>query len=206
VSALRDAPGLHVAIASLHVALGHLGAGLIFRLRFGRSPLVLYGAPPSPHRTWSRILGGLAATWAALLIATAWSDDIAGLAALRPLLAVPAALAWTLALGGLVLMCTAQVLMGSAFRVGQDAHDGAPELRTTGLWARSRNPIYVGSWLAIAGMTLWHPSPALVAACLAIGLGMHRLVGAEEVFLRARFGARFDDYCRRTPRYVVSRW
>ncbi|WP_299016020.1 hypothetical protein [uncultured Caulobacter sp.] len=43
---------LHVAIASLHVVLGHAGSSLVYRLRFRRSPLVVYGAPASPHRTW----------------------------------------------------------------------------------------------------------------------------------------------------------
>jgi protein-S-isoprenylcysteine O-methyltransferase Ste14 len=191
-----DAPLLHLGFASLHVLVGHLGAAALHWLRFRRNPLVLYRGRRSRHQRLTRLVSVAALAWSALLVAAAFG------AAGAPLAAVPAAVSWSLAAGGLALMAAAQASMGRAFRVGQDALDAPPELRTGGLHALSRNPIYVGSFLALAGMTLWHPSAALVAACLAVGAGMHALVVEEERFLRARFGAAFDAYCRRTPRWL----
>ena len=121
----------------------------------------------------------------------------------RPVLAPPALLAWTIALAGLALMLWSQMAMGVAFRIGQDSGDGPSELRRAGPHARCRNPIYVGSWLALAAMTLWSPSIALVTACLSLAVAMHALVLAEEAFLRERFGAPYAAYCVVTPRYGV---
>jgi len=194
---------LHVAVASLHVVLGHAGSSLLYRARYRRSPLVVYRAQASPHRSWSRLAGALALGWGAALVATTYWAWFAATWLGRARVDVAPALAWTLALAGLALMVVAQADMGDAFRIGQDQRDGPLALREHGLHAVCRNPIYVGSWLALAGMTGWHPSVALVGACLGVGVAMHQLVRAEERFLRARFGAAFDAYCARVRRYGV---
>ena len=36
---LSEAPGVYLGFISLHVLAGHLGSSLVYRLRFGRSPL-----------------------------------------------------------------------------------------------------------------------------------------------------------------------
>jgi protein-S-isoprenylcysteine O-methyltransferase Ste14 len=107
-----------------------------------------------------------------------------------------------IAASGLALMAASQASMGAAFRVGQDEHDAPPELQRGGLHALTRNPIYVGSWTFLLGMTLWHPSALLLALCALVGLGIHGLVLAEEAFLRERFGATYAAYCAATPRYL----
>jgi protein-S-isoprenylcysteine O-methyltransferase Ste14 len=194
---------VHVVVASLHAVLGHAGASLVYRARYGRSPLVVYRAGASPHRTRSRITGALALAWGVAFVLSVYSDAWAASALGRARFAPPAALAWTIALAGLALMLWSQAAMGAAFRIGQDAADGPAGVHRRGPHARCRNPIYVGSWLALVGMTLWHPSVALGALCLALGAAMHSLVLAEEAFLRERFGAVFAEYCRATPRYGV---
>ena len=191
----------HVVVAALHAVLGHVGSSLVYRARYGRSALVVYRAGASPHRMWSRIAGLAAIAWAAGFVASAYSAWWIAQPFGRALFVVPWQLAWGIALGGLTLMLAAQVTMGAAFRIGQDERDAPVALRRTGIHARCRNPIYVGSWLALAGMTLWHPSIAMLATCLCAGISIHRLVRAEETFLRARFGAEFDAYCAVTPRY-----
>jgi protein-S-isoprenylcysteine O-methyltransferase Ste14 len=195
---IAEAPLVHLGFASLHLLVGHLGAALVHRLRFGRSPLVLYREGTARHGRITRVVAALSVAWGAGLAASA-----AGVAP-PALLAVPPAVSWGLATAGLLLMAAAQASMGPAFRVGQHAGDPPAALATRGLHRVSRNPIYLGSWLALAGMTLWHPSAPLVALLLATGAGMHLLVLDEERFLRARFGPAFDDYCRRTPRYLVT--
>ncbi|MEO8704416.1 MAG: isoprenylcysteine carboxylmethyltransferase family protein [Kofleriaceae bacterium] len=190
-------------IASLHAVLGHAGSSLVYRARFGRSPLVVYRAGASPHRTASRIAGALAVAWGIAFVLSvywpAWIESPAG----RALVAIPSPIAWGIAIAGLALMLWSQLAMGRAFRIGQDDRDAPGELRRSGPHARCRNPIYVGSWLALAGMTAWHPSITLVVLCGAIAGAMHALVLAEERFLRERFGAAFVEYCRTTPRYGV---
>jgi protein-S-isoprenylcysteine O-methyltransferase Ste14 len=191
----------NLVVASLHAVLGHAGASLVYRARFGTSPLVVYRAAASPHRTRSRITGALALAWSLGFVlsiySAAWTASPIG----RALVALPPALPWTIALGGLALMLGSQIAMGPSFRIGQDERAAPAAMHQTGPHARCRNPIYVGSWLALAGMTAWHPSIALVALCLAIGVAMHALVLAEERFLGARFGPAFVAYCRATPRY-----
>lgn len=199
---LVDSPALHLGFASLHVVLGHVGQGLLYRARFGRSPMALYRKGASAHATLSRVVGIASLAWAAALIATATSDTFRSSAPGRPLFDPPSPLGWSVAVAGLTLMLVAQYAMGEHLRIGQHSEDAPPTLRTTGLLAWSRNPIYVGSWGCLAGMSLWHPSAALLATCAVVGAGIHGLVRAEEAFLERRFGDAYRAYRARVPRYV----
>ena len=76
------------------------------------------------------------------------------------------------------------------------------ELTTTGPYAYTRNPLYLGSIViaigfAIAARNLWIGT-ALVAFFLFIYLPVIR---SEEEFLRGRF-ANFDEYVSRVPRLI----
>jgi protein-S-isoprenylcysteine O-methyltransferase Ste14 len=201
--ALVAAPAAHLAFASLHVLLGHFGSALLFRLRFGRHPLVLYRADTStPHATATRKVALASAAWAAGLVASGYWPRFRESALGRPLLDLPDSLGWTIAAMGLGLMLVGQAAMGEAFRVGQHEGDAPSALRTRGMHAWSRNPIYVGSFGALCGMTLWYPNALLVLSLSTIGYGIHRLVLAEEPFLASRFGEAYEAYRRRTPRYL----
>lgn len=201
---LEGAPGLHLAFASLHLLVGHFGSAAVHWIRFRRSPLVLYRRGASPHQRITRLVSVASLAWAAALIASATSGRLRASLLGRALFTAPPLASWGVAVVGLALMVASQASMGSAFRVGQDERDAPPELRRDGLHALSRNPIYVGSWTYLFGMTLWHPSALLLALCALVGLGIHGLVLAEEAFLRARFGAEYADYCARTPRYLFG--
>ena len=201
---LEDAPGLHLAFASLHLVVGHFGSAAVHWLRFRRSPLVLYRRHASPHQRITRVVSLASLGWAAALIASATSSGLRASLLGRALAIVPPFVSWSIAALGLALMAASQASMGSAFRVGQDERDAPAELQTSGLHAITRNPIYVGSWTFLFGMTLWHPSALLLAQCALVGLGIHGLVLAEEAFLRERFGATYAAYCALTPRYLVG--
>jgi protein-S-isoprenylcysteine O-methyltransferase Ste14 len=76
------------------------------------------------------------------------------------------------------------------------------ELTTSGPYAYSRNPLYLGSVIlaagfAIAGRNIWI-SVCLVLFFLLIYVPVIR---AEEEFLRVRF-PEFEDYARRVPRLL----
>jgi protein-S-isoprenylcysteine O-methyltransferase Ste14 len=77
-------------------------------------------------------------------------------------------------------------------------------LVTAGPFAVSRNPMYE-AWTAIylgAALTMHSAWPvALLPGLLAL---VHDAVGREEQELRDRFGAAYDAYARRVPRYLVG--
>ncbi|MFS8070002.1 MAG: hypothetical protein ACMG6S_26860, partial [Byssovorax sp.] len=150
---LSEAPGLHLAFASLHLLVGHFGAAAVHWIRFRRSPLVLYQRGASPHQRITRAVSVASLAWAAALIASATSSALRASLPGRALFVVPPVASWALAALGLALMAASQASMGSAFRVGQDERDAPAELRRDGLDALTRNPIYVGSWAYLFGMT-----------------------------------------------------
>jgi hypothetical protein len=74
------------------------------------------------------------------------------------------------------------------------------QLASTGPYACTRNPLYLGSAFLAAGFIMaghsWVAS-ALVAAYF--GIFYYAVIKNEESDLRARFGTMFDDYARRVP-------
>ncbi len=76
------------------------------------------------------------------------------------------------------------------------------ELTTTGPYAYTRNPLYVGSIIIGAGFALaalsWWVVVGLAVLFAAIYIPVIR---SEEAFLRGQF-PEFDDYARRVPRFV----
>jgi protein-S-isoprenylcysteine O-methyltransferase Ste14 len=91
-------------------------------------------------------------------------------------------------------------------RGGKDRKVYAEQLVTRGLFQHCRNPLYLGNLLILAGLLLVWNSPVAYAAGGAFFLvGYVAIVAAEEAFLRRRFGAEYDAYCARVPRWAI-RW
>ena len=88
---------------------------------------------------------------------------------------------------------------------GRKAH----EIVDTGPYSISRNPLYVFSIAAVGGIGLQTGSIAvgLLTAAVAFAI-FHAVILREEEALKRRFGAGYDDYLRRVPRFVgtLSRW
>lgn len=76
------------------------------------------------------------------------------------------------------------------------------QLATTGPYAYSRNPLYLGSIILAVGFAAaarnWWVGVVLLVMLLAIYLPVIR---SEEAFLRGRF-PEFDEYSRRVPRLL----
>jgi protein-S-isoprenylcysteine O-methyltransferase Ste14 len=103
-------------------------------------------------------------------------------------------------LAGLFLLPLSLVSFGKSFRVGIDV-DNSDELVTTGVFAFSRNPIYVAFGFVLLGQFLVFPN-WIVLAYFAAGIWLfHRQVSREEEFLRQNYGQEYVEYCRRVRRY-----
>ena len=77
-------------------------------------------------------------------------------------------------------------------------------LVVAGLYRYVRNPMYLG--FAVGWIGLWivfgHPNPTLIAACAAVGLGVHLFVMFyEEPTLRRKFGLDYEAYCKNVRRW-----
>jgi protein-S-isoprenylcysteine O-methyltransferase Ste14 len=114
------------------------------------------------------------------------------------------AVAWIgvgLCCGGLLVLLASLISFGKSFRVGIDI-DHPDQLVTTGVFAWSRNPIYVGFFLVLVGQFLVFPN-WIPLAYLAAGTALfHRQVLREEEFMRRQYGEEYAVYCRRVRRYV----
>lgn len=115
----------------------------------------------------------------------------------RPL---PLSLAVPLAAAGGALAFAGSTRLGSSLRVGLPKE--ATELRTEGIYARTRNPIYLGVFLAVGASALAVPTPLNLAAAATAVAGHHAIVRAEERFLHERFGEAWEAYERGVPRYL----
>lgn len=104
--------------------------------------------------------------------------------------------------GGIVLIVLAAVEMRKQ-RTTIVPHMEADHLVTTGIFRRSRNPIYLGDALVLAGFALWWGVPiALLLVPLFMATITARFIVPEENALRRKFRADFARYCQKTRRWV----
>jgi protein-S-isoprenylcysteine O-methyltransferase Ste14 len=81
--------------------------------------------------------------------------------------------------------------------------DAPRRLVAAGPYRYARNPMYIGGALLLLGFGLYQRSPAIVLFVPAWWLLFHLLVVLyEEAALRSKFGPDYDEYCRRTPRWI----
>lgn len=75
-------------------------------------------------------------------------------------------------------------------------------LVSSGVFALSRNPIYLADVMILAGVILWSNVPLAVPLVFAfMGLIQHRFILPEERVLTALFGADYTDWQARTGRW-----
>jgi protein-S-isoprenylcysteine O-methyltransferase Ste14 len=88
-------------------------------------------------------------------------------------------------------------------RGGKNRQVHAEDLVTEGIFALARNPLYVGNILVLFGIFIIWNAPLLYLIGVPFTLiGYRGIVAAEEAFLRAKFGAAYDEYCRTTTRWI----
>lgn len=106
----------------------------------------------------------------------------------------------------------ASLIAGEILRIWGVSHTGkftrsrrikAQMLITSGPYAYVRNPIYVGNFLIGLGFVFLSGAWLFIAAFLVLfGIQYGIITSEEENFLRDKFGAEYDRYCSRTPKYI----
>ncbi|HET9639574.1 MAG TPA: methyltransferase [Allosphingosinicella sp.] len=108
---------------------------------------------------------------------------------------------WSILAASLVLVVVAQAQMGASWRIGIDAASQPPLVRT-GLFALSRNPIFLGMRLALLGLFLVLPTGATLAVMMLGEALMQIQVRLEEAHLSEAVGSEYEDYRRATRRWL----
>jgi len=103
-------------------------------------------------------------------------------------------------LSGVLLLAWSLVSFGRSFRVGIDTEQ-PDRLVTTGIFAVTRNPIYVAFGLVLVGEFLIFPNWILLLYLCGASWLIHRQVLLEENYLRPHYGEEYVAYCRRVRRY-----
>lgn len=101
---------------------------------------------------------------------------------------------------GLAALLWSVVSFQQSFRVGIDA-DHPDRLITDGIFAFSRNPIYVAFAIILTGELLILPNWITLIYLVAATWLFHRQVLREEDYLRQHYGQTYVDYCHQVRRY-----
>ncbi|HUN23949.1 MAG TPA: isoprenylcysteine carboxylmethyltransferase family protein [Anaerolineales bacterium] len=128
-------------------------------------------------------LGGL--TWFANFSATVWQARLTALG-------MVASVVWTF---------WAQENLGNAWKFGVDENKQT-QLVTSGLFAHSRNPIFLGLRINSLFCFLFLPCTLTAAIWIANELFLQIQVRMEEDYLRETVGQVYLDYCKRVRRWI----
>lgn len=115
---------------------------------------------------------------------------------------------WPVLLLGMVFMLASfasvnylQAYMHDDWRSGIDAREDDRKLLTRGPFSRSRNPVFISVMVGQLGFFLAVPSVFSLVCLIAGVLVITRQAREEEKALARKFGAGFDDYRDRVPRW-----
>jgi protein-S-isoprenylcysteine O-methyltransferase Ste14 len=179
--------------------------GRSLHLRFGRkiNPFALGVGKRGLRRVVEVGFLVIFALWATEILATSLALDWRAFPApLQRLLlrSLPSQIAGAaLVTAGGAVFILALVSFGASWRVGIDAKTPGG-LVTTGMFALSRNPIFVFLDLYAVGTFLINGSLGFLLFALILAAGIHYQILQEENFLRRTYGTPYHDYCRRTAR------
>ena len=100
----------------------------------------------------------------------------------------------------IIIQCSIDIIRRGR---GTPAHFDPPkELVIRGLYRYVRNPIYVGALMVLGGYVIWFGSVMTALYSAFMFSAFHVLILIEEAILRNTFGAAYEEYCRRVPRWI----
>ena len=109
-----------------------------------------------------------------------------------------------LVLVAFVIFIWALVSFGKSWRVGIDEKTPG-ELVTTGIFAASRNPVFVFIDLYFIGTFLINGTLIFLIFAVLVVVGLHYQILQEEEALERTYGQAYQSYCTRTGRYFSWR-
>lgn len=119
-----------------------------------------------------------------------------------PPLTVPRWLGAVVALPGLALIATG---VGTFRRSGEDPTPwtGTGQVIATGIYARTRNPMYLGMAIVALGLAVALASMmALLMTLVAVAVVGRTVIAREERYLEAKFGSHYREYMARVRRWL----
>lgn len=100
----------------------------------------------------------------------------------------------------LLWIIVAQVQMSNSWRVGID-HSAKTELKTNGLFSVSRNPVFLGMLITLAGIFFILPNAITLLVFVASTLLFQVQARLEEEYLYKTHGENYLNYCQKTGRW-----
>jgi protein-S-isoprenylcysteine O-methyltransferase Ste14 len=110
-----------------------------------------------------------------------------------------------------VLAAVAVLIAGSAIRqfgaaettVNPLKPDTASALVQTGIFGKTRNPMYLGLLVALCGWAIWLQSLSNVGVLVAFVIVIYEMqIKPEEAALRKLFGEDYERYCQKVRRWI----
>lgn len=157
---------------------------------------------------WRRV--GPAITYTVVLAVIV--PQVVALALLRELLlSVHYGVSWALVVGGVALTAVSMAIGVARWRhltpavmlgVPEVSRDGPGKLLTEGIYSHIRHPRYVELFLGITGFALFTNYLAMYVLAAIFWPVIYAIMLLEERELRERFGEAYEEYCRRTPRFI----
>jgi len=139
--------------------------------------------------------------WLAAFMVLAWvvARLVPGLAFNLPWQGI---IALVLLVAGLMLMAAAIYEMTRANTTFVPRRDPGA-LVTSGVFRLTRNPIYLGDALVLTSTVLWlNSGVGLVLVPVFAWVIRRRFINAEEATLKSKYAAQFDDWAKKTRRWV----
>ena len=115
---------------------------------------------------------------------------------------------WSMGIGALLLLGGRALTVVSALAMRRAASlrllQGSLDvnLKTSGPFARSRNPGLLGMYLFALGILVLQPNAWFALGLIHYLWHMHRKIRIEERFLQGKYGAAYEHYLMQTRRYV----
>ncbi len=110
--------------------------------------------------------------------------------------------------GGVVVLVGLALMVAAVLRMWQAKTTPIPHMQPSalvadGIFAFSRNPIYLGDAIVLGGLAIrWGAPLGLLLIPAFVWVIAQRFIKAEEARLQAGFGAAFADYCKKTRRWL----
>jgi protein-S-isoprenylcysteine O-methyltransferase Ste14 len=93
--------------------------------------------------------------------------------------------------------------LGSSWRVGA-VEEETEELVTWGIFAYTRNPVYIFFSVFTTSLFFMNGDYALLVLSIIITISLHFQVLREEKILRKKYGTVYEEYLARVPRYFIQ--